>query len=1081
MERNFSHPPYGPLRAKKQSSQQEIRFHAARLASSPTSLEPHIQFEETVNALMIRGEYQKVFDTISEYENREGRTWYSLEASMLASDLSNGPVATKSWLNLFSKETGGIPAVIAYYFSCKAESNYSPESLRADLALLTAKSKNARDIAEYVCFRCDPFTRSTDISFNNALYWSHKEHVLDRYQLTLTIAAHLVCQEAKNIQLSGELFEALASTSPDRRLKALLDCLNNQDSGFNEIDSVIGPILNAYTTGDYKSTISLSLAALKSHPTQYVPYELLAKACIYSGIAPPFFLPPIQLDIVNSLISVLNRGRDFNESIRRLNKLADRLGRHCLSAFLKSECSTIISDRDYWKQYASVLSGSHLLLLRNASLPVKNRIALAQREIKKHTDNAFVELTLQCLRLETSEYTPALSNTIPAPRSSFFFAKAYLAKNDYKSALTHFRQFLHESSHGDFPYSPFAHDEATHYIAECYIALSEASRAVRAIVERYIESPRSFQYLPLQEVTNFLSQESSEIKREIAVPVFVSLTERDTFKVYLALADFLYEHGTEKPTEWIASTAFEQGPISRLLLQRVCVPAVLDSLISLPSPEDVELQRTEILKYLQVEDPNNNEHYQAELFQLAQSRELRLALQEIDRSKVSVNIQGIEDVHGSRFKDAFLRLRDYISLNIAIAGIKIVIKSDSSDKVIDVPISDAFGLFCSIFLEIRDVFTNCAQYSLDSSLSVRIRHGIITRHIARPFERSRLLSRRIGPGFTYERNAFWMSRMGFSNENADIQIQAAFAKFSTTIESIASDLKSSRLHIRTERGNSDGLFDFRFSDHQLRQLFERKFSAIEDAKTFLAEGFNELLDRCRTCLANVRSYLTETVRPALLSAVDEFLDQLQQVDSQCSTGELRSALLLSKGLVTTEIAEICKWFESLDASLMEDCSIDLTVRTALGMLRGQSAGLNEPDFNTETHQKIRGRVFTHLVYVVFCLLENAIKHSGLPPESVEVSVSVSTQGNRVVIRVANSLSEEKMKSDPASVLTDLLADIHQQTSSERARQEGGSGFYKIFSILFHEFKSASFGSLVTYLEDGRIQVEVSFQPNEFFV
>ncbi|CAN5682410.1 hypothetical protein BH09VER1_BH09VER1_03160 [soil metagenome] len=1081
---NHEHPPFGPLPLKRQTMQQELRFHVARLSKAKSIFPELLDFEKEVTALILLGEYGKTSALISKFEKKHGYTWFSLEQSMLASELGNGLSASKSWLNIFSKKTGGVPAIVAYYISCRSERNYSPEAFRRALDTLISESKNARDVAEYVRFRCDPFASGKDIALNNALFWAHREHPLDAYLMVLSTISHLHAQDYKSASFIKELVGTLRESIADRRLDVIAAAIGEKIDFADAADSLNHEIFDHYTGGNYALTIENAKLALSSSPTVFSNYELLVKACIYQGESVPSGLPGLQDEILNSLYDLLSHDALQTEAFRKLNKLSDRIGRSALSAGIRGSCSSFLNlgEKDYWRRYAELQNGNVFSALSSDIFTGETRIETVNDLLVHYPKSTYLLLILYCARIVANMPLFELPSAIPSPRKEFFIAKSFQETGDYKTALAKYQTFIDQVISGEFPYSPFGYDEATTHIVECYLALNETSKAIRSIVERYIVSPPSLSHLPVHECLKLVEADSVDLSNEISIPVFVSLTGRDNFRLYLSLANFLSSVDEPTPISWVKSPTFKAGPICNLLLQRVCIPPVLDSLISLPTPEDVEEQRSEILRYLQKADADHFDQYQAELLSIAQSRELRGALKQIDSSKVSVNIQGIEDAHGAKFKEAFSRLRDYLKLDLVLNRITIVIKtSENSQKILDVPVSNAYELFSILFLEIRNAFTSCAQYSLDASLSVRIRHGIITRHIARPFERSRLLSRRLGPGFNFAKNTFWTTRLAPSTDFASKTLDQAFAKFSTDVEAMASTLKNTKLHIRTEKSNPEALFDFTFTHQELYNLFYSKFIGIEDHRLFLSEVFNELLDRTRLCLSNVRSYLENSIRPALLEYVDDFLEGLQEIEPYCEVGELRTALLKARQDTVSEILEVRKWFESLDAYLMEDCEISLAVRTAVGMLKSQYPTFRDSlPFDAPENINIRGRIFTHLVYVIFGLLENAVKHSGLPAEQTSIHGGVVVEDGRIKISVSNSLSKARKDADPAKQLVRLLEDVRMQTTPDRARQEEGSGFYKIFSIISHEFKATSFGFSVDYPNENAIKVTILFTPHIFF-
>lgn len=160
--------------------------------------------------------------------------------------------------------------------------------------------------------------------------------------------------------------------------------------------------------------------------------------------------------------------------------------------------------------------------------------------------------------------------------------------------------------------------------------------------------------------------------------------------------------------------------------------------------------------------------------------------------------------------------------------------------------------------------------------------------------------------------------------------------------------------------------------------------------------------------------------------------------------ELITRLRNSRTAIGVELQKISEWFrrsnkkylQSFDFSILLDSSMQALVRSFLG---------TTININNNCKLQIDGDFFPHFTDIIFYLLHNALKHSKLSANSLEVLITVTNDADRIFIEVRNTIindpayieyCKEKIKN-----VTQMLDDM---TKVQKAfSKEGGTGFPKI--------------------------------------
>ena len=372
----------------------------------------------------------------------------------------------------------------------------------------------------------------------------------------------------------------------------------------------------------------------------------------------------------------------------------------------------------------------------------------------------------------------------------------------------------------------------------------------------------------------------------------------------------------------------------------------------------------------------------------------------------------------------------------------------SGDKkylYLEVPRDERYDLFRSMMSEVRNSFISSNEHGLDGYLSVRLRHGTLSGQLRSPLEIEHILTLRTGDS-SYLPNEYWAKRLPEMTEADRSSMQTALATFSKDTDSCIDMLKKEWLQISTEEKKTDGLFDFSLDESRVLTLSAGHGNAgsYED---FLDYIFQELWNITESCLARVRSKITDDLSGLYTSAFDGLMMSLGPLRQSYDLRELTSAISRARVNIQTELSRVASWFRIVKESNGSDFKISVAIEIAKQLIANvYPLSSLKPKLVCDGDMLLRGPALKPLVDVLFILLDNIVKHSGISDRPAAVKVEVSCLGEKVDLVVENELGQGILI-DELELKIQAIKESMADSSGSYINREGGTGLRKIHKLL----------------------------------
>ena len=377
----------------------------------------------------------------------------------------------------------------------------------------------------------------------------------------------------------------------------------------------------------------------------------------------------------------------------------------------------------------------------------------------------------------------------------------------------------------------------------------------------------------------------------------------------------------------------------------------------------------------------------------------------------------------------------------------------------------SFVSFKSLFFEIVDYFLFSKEHGLDGDLSTRIRHGVLENQLRSVFINKNLIATK-NKDNEYNNISYWEN---LCNEKSYplpiiVKLQKALKSFSKTIDEYILSIINDYIQIQSNRHTQKnlGLFNYRFTDEILWIIYKEVTDSINNYDEFLNYTFDFLRAHTETLLKGITGEFQRSLnahfQEALQNLEDVIAKDLYLKDEVNS--EINQNIYNTKTLIQNELYNISEWFKisnNLDNSILD---IQTIIQTAI-----ESINLNVNDIKPEVIVDSEHFFEAGFYYIdIFkILIENAIKHSGLSIEDLDIVIDVKTLVlfnkieekdvpiSKLIVKISNNLNND-IHIDKLNEKLEILVN-NWNTELSTVNKEGGSGFQKIKRILKYDIKS----------------------------
>lgn len=1013
------------------------------------------QFEKHI----LLGNYTEASELITSIETQYGKSVWVIEAKLLLTELKEGTEG--NWLAL-SETAGKLSDALLLYFvenySKRIESKITYSRYRDLFFSQIGELSIGDEFREYLIYRLNYLGARRFINFDYFLSTESAFSLPDRY-LTLRQVITEIAIPDNYPFLKKFLQKAKVIQDP------LLSQLSNL-SGYGQYflfsqSTKFLELVEKYTLGQYDLAMGGIKEEIVKDPTSIELYDLYAKSNIESK--QDFINPNISTtidNIIRRLYDIYARGEQVMEAIEDLLKII-----------------TIHFSTDWAKQLLSLLSNISDTSIENQSLDrfyilfsklnnpknLRDYDSTTQNpnreQLKKHYPNLISIEVLESIEKGDIERIDKLQK-IPGTKVNLYHLKALYQSQRFFDAIKKGEEVITQNI------STYVKEEALIILFKSYLQTNNLQKALLLYVDSHLANTFIVKRLNARQLEEKISNTHTQITSLIEFPLFQQLRQKTPYEIYVAYDTFLSNAGYTKPSELLANTeAFENQKLI-MFLKEVCSFEVLKHSYHFASREEIENERMILLGLLLKLDKENEPTYIREITALAQSAAIKKAISEVNKAKITINVEQLMNAESSNIRVGFNRYIELanFSKNRQLHGIDISNKQllehiknlNNEIKSKFVYTNDpAFISFKVMLLDVRDKFLFSKEYGLDGYLSTRIRHGTFQNYIRSVFESENLISQR-NIANEYLDIEFWKSKIPYYLNHKVDELQAAIHEFSKQIDEYTEYIIKELIQVKTEKNEKkpNALFNYSMTNNQLAALFQLSREKVRDHKTFITAIFNFLTDITEEILQNIKHVFLTEISDSYTAIITQFHDRTKTILNNISFPELTSAIMKCNTLLDREIRNITEWFNISKPTTDTWLDMNTIIQTSIQITNRIYPYRNiNPKVSIDVGYAVSGSI--NLIYITRILLDNIIQHSRLPISELKIGINVSTTADQFLkLSFTNNLD----KSSDLQRLTEKLSEVRDNwktvnASLEKTDIEGGSGFEKILRILTFDMRN----------------------------
>ena len=1039
----------------------ELRWNLAILRYYRDEVGRFLERKLEIESALFVGDYTRASTILEEVERTLGSSIWALEIRFFIEEKVNALTGNRSMLrDVMKSSASDWVKLLSLLYSTRAESSMSPSNFDIEFwrRLGVEHTQAPSPVVSHLQFRANFYGIESfdDKMLALTLAYDYHYSIIDRFQSFVRVLQVLHASPVtgtKSVEL-GALVRRAASAFVDPRLQALgtLNGLGIAER-VHPASSTVYSAFERYESGDYASAARLALVGLQSHAELFDLHEVYVAALTRTGEEVSQSISPQARVICEAMLNLRKRNPLARDAAEKLRKFAYELDGTLFGAQLFSFVAshTVMPESrisaDRWRMLsARVMRPRHALAFSDGE---RAKAFLTQLFTTGASGNAIA--LYDAAYFSTATKIEDIVPPIPRDRALKHMALGALRAGNFTEAVDHSAELILSTTATSSVYA-----EARELYYRALAGKRDWDACSEIASDALLEGEKVFFPAQLPSLVDELAARPGlKTRGTVAWPLLRHKHHRefpgarDNHLLHAALDDFLSHHGYARPSQ--VKSAIGEHRLNMLIyvLKEVCVPEVLDWSTDFTSFEDLTNERVAILELLESLDPEGASGYEEERTRLTRRLVVEKSLYAFDRGKINVNTAGIRHLLGASFVKRIERYLEVARLgtslqklfpSVEFKGLQVflVVQDDTGSLRRS---DDGFLLFKGLFEEVRTRFLWSDEYGLDSALSVQIRHGTLSGQLREPFERAMLITRKDAKG-SYSRNDFWLERAVDAGVDEPKLIDDAFNSFSSDIDEAIEEIKEGWIQIKDAKHN-DALFDFEFSDDELREIRAR-VDKVSEPDAFVEAIFDSLWERSRQNLDRIRAELSTRLATNLISRLNKLESEL--VDAAPSlVPEFRPYQTACEVAINEELQHIATWFTIDQASAMSDYDLAVLLDTALERVRRTPGAREFLPLRELDNVVLKGHTFRPLCNIMFFVLENIVRHS--PSTANAATVAIYRDGKRLRFSVRNLVADDVDLLELEMIAKGCESHARGEGTPGHVRSEGGSGYSKIGKLL----------------------------------
>jgi hypothetical protein len=1066
------------------------------LETSILELNNFVTLSEKYSDYLLSGNYQEASQKLDEIEETFGFSIWLIKNRIALLQLSEGLESQKRFTQEIKNglKNGSMPKYLVYWISIRNEEQTSVSRFTTQINSTLAKLNPSRQAGfdfyiKYHLLGLEPLNPE---EFSHIVRISYSTSIIDLYEAFIALLRVLSIHSDQKSVAKAFFYLFKEKVVQDGRID-ILKMLFQIDKPALQSSTPETIAYDLLLKGDLKGAEACVLQQITVNPSN--PALIVAHAHIEAQIgASGFETKAIAEDsgefdnivlrslLVKKLAKIISDGtvlasKEFNE----LNKLSLNFnGFPWVSTILQvfSEENFLTSAHEDSITLLPLKAAIfHPLFLGYLSSP------MLTEEYKKICEFSFSESLVLRYHLALHDTTADRKNLgLSSIYSSYLEAirnyheRAFIESIDYCGGLI-------KSNLGFFRRRGYG------LLSRCYLQIDNLIAACETMSSCYVNHKEFYPFLPLQEFGKKIKPGSVEWRKvnhmidlSIVCDAYVKQISHDLETARrFAYEDFLLKLGIDKPSDLKPYiNTIDQRKVL-YYLNHICIESNMDtsSAFNGGSQEVVE-ERLAICRMLTEIDPNNTTTYKEEIKELVRRLVINSRRQEVDQSRIYVDIQSVKEKAEIELKENFERYKAYIKYDLkSVVGIdkgpanQELQKTKGGDLGINTPENEIWELLDFLLNEVKKLYLS-VNIGLDRFISTRIRHGELERNMRSPIQKHNLITKRKVKNGPYLRNEFWINKIVGSTESVQ-KVNTAFVRFSEAYDQLISRIANEWLQIK-KVDKPNGLFDFEILGTDL-ELIAHTVNENTTLTEFVDILIQHLDSKLIVSLLNIREQLYNDGKSQGKALLNKLLDDVNKVLPQ-GIPDLNAAVSQARIEFGAQFDKIIEWFVPSYSGNSSPYSIEDAVMVAEAIVKeGHPSFKVNVEADEESTFLIHGRlpIFMDVFINIF---ENVVKRSGLETPEADVRIWASEYEETVRIIHCSIINELGIQIDSKQVAADLKRKkslLEAETYHDYLALEGDSGLFKIYkSVKDFYLKDAPLEPTVDFgVKDGLYTITLS--------
>tara|TARA_R110000764_G_scaffold44749_1_gene100729 strand:- start:1908 stop:5324 length:3417 start_codon:yes stop_codon:yes gene_type:complete len=1056
----------------------EIAWIMHSIEKNAEVINKYILLKKMFEKHILLNEYEKAENCLNKIEKEICYSNWGAQNRLLLLEEKDGTESNWLMLGKYSEQIKDpLSLFIIEQSSKKAEKKLAYSRYKASFESIISETTGL--LNEYLCFKIlyPAFTGFEKFSF--FINVESVSSIIDRYNILIDVLIELIPLKRDDL-IKNVIDELLPIIKDDNRLVQIQNILGHQFMILNNVKEIT-LFISEYSLGNYEYCLNKSTKLFRTHPDVTEIYIIYVKCLIELKF--DFRETKISLNIdsiLQKLYDLYSLKVNFNNTIDDLFKIS---AKYDSFNFGKQLFPIIAKQANYLAKgkvdefYYSIYSKfNNPVLINNLKQFDKEFINKIAKGFRANDNSIFTKINLYIL---DGNVDGLKQLNISKNRKQIYIAKALLAQNKYDELISHIElEIINEDL------SIVTLKTLLEILFQSYLIKDEIIKALNLYIKYFFKRKYLVHRLNHSELHRKLNIINSKVN-SIDWPIFYFLSNPDSYDQYVKYDEFLEYIGVDRPTKLLENKKIENKKLV-FFLKEICNVDVMHHSLNFNGTDDIENERINILQGLILIDKINEGDYIKEITEVTKKAAIRNAIREVNKGRITLNTQQLKTKEERNIKDNFSRFEELVifsnehNVKSLDPTSKMLNKyfnllQDSLRNKIVNRNDPAFIAFKSMFIDLRDKFVLSKDYGLDGYLSTRIRHGTLLNHIRSNFESLNLVSQKSGKD--YIDNSYWDDKLPYNLIDKREGIQDLIKKFSLKVDEFTELIIKELIQVKTEKYDQkpNAYFDFTLSDPALAYLFTQTKNEVKSYSEFLDFVFEYLEKQVEVRLKSIRESFDTVIKQKYTSLINDFDAEIRELLEGESFVDLTNSIVKCQTNIQTELNNIGEWFNISNPSSESILDVETIIHTAIEITNTIYPNQNiNPEIQVDTRVTFRIGT-TNLIYIFRIMLDNIIKHSGLPKTKRNISIYSDIKNNKsLVIEISNDFNPEKLDIITSNLNQTKISWSAKENHFTKSNIEGGSGFDKIRRILAVDMKMDTY-NFDYIIKGNRLKITIDIQ------